>query len=512
MKAAKHPQVTHLSRKEAPGEEYILTIDEGTSSVRAILWSSDEIIASSQRAFTQIYPKPGWVEHDPEEIWRAALTVSRDILRIMPERARISCIGVTNQRETTVIWDKMSGKPVYNAIVWQDRRTADMVEELRRTCYDFLKQKTGLIPDSYFSAVKVRWMLENIPGLRRRAERGEVLFGTIDSFLIWRLTSGRVHVTDPSNASRTMLFNIHRLEWDQEILEALDIPEGFLPEVKPSSHLYGYASRRVLGVEAPISGDLGDQQAALFGQTCFRRGEGKCTYGTGNFILVNVGRSPKQSESLLSTIAWQIGGETTYALEGSIFVTGAGIQWLIDGLELTSSPEEVGRLASSVKDTGGVYFVPALTGLGAPYWDQYARGLLVGITRGTSRSHVARAVLESIAFSTRDVLEASKAEGLSLRELKADGGASRNDFLMQLQADIAGIPVLRPKVLETTSLGAAFAAGLAVGFWRSLDELRRVWHLDRVFHPSMSPERRERLYSAWREAVKRASGWARFVE
>ena len=493
-------------------EECILTIDAGTSSVRAILWDSGgRQIASSRRGFTQIYPRPGWVEHNPEEIWEAALTVSRDVLRSLPEGRRVSCLGVTNQRETSVLWDRRNGKPVYNAIVWQDKRTADMVEELRRESYGFLKERTGLVPDSYFSAVKVKWMLENLRGIRERVGKGEVLFGTIDTFLIWRLTSGRVHATDPSNASRTMMFNIHRLEWDREILEALGIPEDLLPEVKPSSYVYGYTSESVLGVEAPISGDLGDQQAALFGQTCFEAGEGKCTYGTGNFILVNLGQRPKLSEELLSTVAWQIDGSATYALEGSIFVTGAAVQWLIEGLGIASTPEEVSRLASSVEDTGGVYFVPALAGIGAPHWDQYARGLLIGITRRTSKSHVARAVLESIAFRVREVLEASKREGLELRELKVDGGASRNDFLMQLQADIAGIPVVRPKVLETTSLGVAFAAGLAVDVWDSLDELRRVWSLDRVFYPSMSVERRERLYSTWRKAVERSMGWARYA-
>ena len=495
----------------------VLALDEGTTSARAILFDLDaEVRGIGQYEFPQYYPKPGWVEHDPEEIWAAQMRAWRRALREAGVEPRnVIAIGVTNQRETTVMWDSRTGRPIHNAIVWQDRRTAQLVDELREEYAELFVERTGLIPDSYFSAVKVKWLLDSIGGLREKAEKGYVKFGTIDSFLIWRLSGGRLHVTDYSNASRTMLFNIRKLEWDEELLEVLQIPEAILPEPLPSSEVYGYTAEDVFGAEVPIAGDAGDQQAALFGQACFKSGMVKCTYGTGNFVLMNVGTTPsKSAHGLLSTVAWGLErGRATYALEGSIFITGAAVQWLRDMLGIISNLAESEELASSVPDTGGVFFVPAFVGLGAPYWDQYARGLIIGITRGTSKAHLVRAALEAIAYQTRDVLEAmEKDAGIRISELRVDGGASRNDFLMQFQADIANVRVVRPVVYETTALGAAYLAGLAVGYWSGIGELEERWKIEKVFEPRMDSRMREALYGAWREAVRRAGEWAKIIE
>ncbi|MEM2479572.1 MAG: glycerol kinase GlpK [Candidatus Bathyarchaeia archaeon] len=493
---------------------YILALDEGTTSARAIVfdWSSN-IVGLGQHSFLQIYPRPGWVEHNPDDIWVAQLAAIKDALRsarIEPER--IAAIGVTNQRETTILWDKSTGKPVHNAIVWQCRRTAGIVDEIKRNYGDMFKDKTGLIPDSYFSGPKIKWLLDNVPELRYRALRGEILFGTVDSFLIWRLTGGRAHVIDYSNASRTMLFNIHEMRWDHELLEILDVPESILPEPKPSSQIYGYSDPGVLGASIPIAGDLGDQQAALFGQAAFEEGMAKCTYGTGSFLLVNTGCAPRKSRNLLSTVAWCIGGKVTYALEGSIFISGAAIQWLRESLGLIGDISEIEVLSSSVKGSEGVFFVPAFVGLGAPHWDQYARGLIIGLTRGTDRAHIARAVLESIAYLTRDVVEAVKEAGVKISELRVDGGASKNNLLMQIQADILGLRIVRPRILETTSLGAAYMAGLAVGYWSNLSEISSMWRAEKIFEPAINEYERDRLYKVWREAVKRSLGWARVLK
>ncbi|MCD6510503.1 MAG: glycerol kinase GlpK [Thermoprotei archaeon] len=494
--------------------KYVLSLDEGTTSARSIVWDYESnILGMGQHEFGQIYPRPGWVEHDPEEIWKAQMKAVKDALimaRVKPKD--IVAIGVTNQRETTIIWDKRTGRPVYNAIVWQCRRTADIVDWLKANYLEVIRAKTGLVPDSYFSGPKIRWLLDNVPGLREGAKSGDLLFGTVDSYIIWKLSGGRLHVIDYSNASRTMIFNIHKLEWDEELLEILRIPEEILPEPMPSSAVYGYSDPGVFGAEVPIAGDAGDQQAALFGQVCYDVGMTKCTYGTGNFVLMNIGDKPVLSrKGLLTTVAWGLReGDVTYALEGSIFITGAAIQWLRDGLGIIRTPAETEDMAKSVSDTGGVYFVPAFVGLGAPYWDQYARGLIIGVTRGTKREHVVRSVLEAIAYQTRDVVEIMEEEtGHSISSLRVDGGAVRNDFLMQFQADILGKDVIRPAVLETTALGAAYLAGLAVDYWRSLDEIERLWRAERVFKPHMPPETRERLYRGWRAAVRRAMGWAK---
>jgi glycerol kinase len=423
----------------------------------------------------------------------------------------ISAIGITNQRETTIIWDKKTGEPVHKAIVWQCRRTADAVEGLRNHSA-MIKERTGLVPDSYFSGPKIGWILDNIPGLRPRAEKGEVLFGTVDSWLIYKLTGGRVHAVDYSNASRTMLFDIRNLKWDQELLDLLGVPEAMLPEPRPSSGIIGYSESRILGTSIPIAGDLGDQQAALFGQTAFVPGMAKCTYGTGNFMLMNTGVEPAKSEKLLTTVAWGVGGRVTYALEGSVFVTGAAIQWLQEALGTVKSPRHAEALASSLEENDGVYFVPALTGLGAPHWDQYSRGTILGLTRGTGRAHIARAALEAIAYLTCDVSEEMEAEGgVSLKELRVDGGAARNNFLMQFQADILGKRVLRPSNTETTALGAAFAAGLAVDYWQNQSELAKLWRVEKDYEPRMKAGERDRLYMGWREAVSRSLGWARIT-
>ncbi len=490
-------------------EKFVLSLDEGTTSARAILFDRESNIRGiGQYEFPQHYPKPGWVEHDPEEIWEAQFrAIKTAIERAKIEPGQIAAIGVTNQRETTIVWDK-SGKPLHNAIVWQCRRTAEMVEEIKREYGDMIKEKTGLVPDAYFSASKLKWLLDNIPGLREKAERGEVLFGTVDTFLIYRLTGE--HVTDYSNASRTMLFNIKRLEWDEELLELFDIPESVLPEVRESSELYGYTRKELLGAEIPVSGDAGDQQAALFGQAAFEAGMVKATYGTGSFILANTGKTVRYSENLLTTIAWGLDGRVTYALEGSVFVTGAAVQWLRDGIRIIKSAAETEELATKLESNEGVYFVPAFVGLGAPYWDQFARGLIIGITRGTGREHLARATLEAIAYLTRDVIEEME-KLVGIKELRVDGGATANDFLMGFQADILNRRVVRPVVKETTALGAAYLAGLAVDYWESLDEIKSLWKAERIFEPTMDEETRERLYRGWKEAVKRAMGWAKVI-
>lgn len=488
--------------------KYILSLDEGTTSARALLFDKrGNVVALSKHEISQYYPRPGWVEHDPEEIWHALMTAVKEVLQqahAQPED--IAAIGVTNQRETVVVWGK-DGKPLYRAIVWQCRRTAGLAEELKREYSDMIKERTGLVPDAYFSATKIKWLLDNVPGLREKAERGEVKLGTIDSYIIYRLTGK--HVTDYSNASRTMLFNIRKLEWDRELLELLEIPEAALPEVRNSSEIYGYA--KIGGKEVPVSGDAGDQQAALFGQACLKEGMIKSTYGTGNFILMNTGSAIHRSKNLLTTVAWGIDGRVTYALEGSVFITGAAVQWLRDGLKIISSASETEGLATSLPSNEGVYFVPAFVGLGTPYWDQYARGLIIGITRSTKREHLARAALEAIAYLTMDVVEEMETF-TQVRELRVDGGATENDFLMQFQADILGKRVVRPVVKETTAMGAAFLAGIAVGFWNGLKEVRDVWRAEKVFTPRMGEEERRRLYSAWREAVRRAMGWAKVVD
>ena len=490
-------------------EKFILSLDEGTTSARAILFDRESnVLGIGQYEFPQHYPKPGWVEHDPEEIWEAQLGAVKTAIRDAKiETSQIAAIGVTNQRETTIVWDK-KGRPLYNAIVWQCRRTAEMIEEIKREYGDLIKKKTGLVPDAYFSASKLKWLLDNVPGLREKAERGEALFGTVDTFLIYRLTGE--HVTDYSNASRTMLFNIKKLDWDDELLELFNIPEGMLPEVRESSEVYGYTKKDILGREVPVSGDAGDQQAALFGQAAFETGMVKATYGTGSFILANTGKMVRYSENLLTTIAWGLNGRVSYALEGSIFVTGAAVQWLRDGIRIIKHASETEELAKALESNEGVYFVPAFVGLGAPYWDQFARGLIIGITRGTGREHLARATLEAIAYLTRDVIEEME-KLVGIKELRVDGGATSNDFLMQFQADILNRRVVRPVVKETTALGAAYLAGLAVGYWESLEEISELWKVEKIFEPSMDDETREKLYHGWKEAVKRALGWAKIV-
>ncbi|WP_297468246.1 glycerol kinase GlpK [Thermococcus sp.] len=490
-------------------EKFILSLDEGTTSARAIIFDRESnILGIGQYEFPQHYPKPGWVEHNPEEIWEAQFRAIKTALeRAKIEPNQIAAIGVTNQRETTIVWDR-NGKPLYNAIVWQCRRTAEMVEEIKREYGDMIRQKTGLVPDAYFSASKLKWLLDNVPGLREKAEKGEVLFGTVDTFLIYRLTGE--HVTDYSNASRTMLFNIKRLDWDDELLEIFDIPRNILPEVRESSEVYGYTRRDILGAEIPVSGDAGDQQAALFGQAGFETGMVKATYGTGSFILANTGKTVRYSNNLLTTIAWGLKGKVTYALEGSIFVTGAAVQWLRDGIKIIRHASETEELAEKLESNEGVYFVPAFVGLGAPYWDQFARGLIIGITRGTGREHLARATLEAIAYLTRDVIEEME-KLVGIKELRVDGGATANDFLMAFQADILNRRVVRPVVKETTALGAAYLAGLAVDYWESLEEIERLWKVEKVFEPKMDEETREKLYRGWKEAVKRAMGWAKVV-
>lgn len=493
------------------GEGCILTLDEGTTSARALILNhSGDVMGFGQNRIRQFYPNPGWVEQDPQDIWRAQLSAAKKAIRDAKiNSSEISAIGITNQRETTILWDRVTGEPIYNAIVWQCRRTADIVENLREHS-TLIKERTGLVPDSYFSGPKIRWLLDNIPSLRDIAKEGKVLFGTVDTWLIHKLTGGRVHAIDYSNASRTMLFDIRKLRWDPELLEILCVPEALLPEPKASIGFFGFTDPQLFGVGVPIAGDLGDQQAALFGQTAFEPGTTKCTYGTGNFMLMNTGQKPAKSKNLLTTIAWGIGNKTTYALEGSVFVTGAAVQWLQETLGVVKNPREIEELASSLADNDGVYFVPAFTGLGAPYWDQYSRGTILGLTRGTGKAHFARATLESIAYLTRDVSDAMEEEShIKLRELRVDGGATQNGFLMQFQADILGKRVIRPANTETTALGAAFAAGLAVGYWENQRDLAKIWRFEREYEPQMKKEERERLYSRWKTAVGRALSWAK---
>ena len=492
--------------------KYIMALDAGTTSNRAILFNHEgKIVSVAQREFTQIYPQPGWVEHDANEIWSTMLGVAVETIAKAGVSAEdVAGIGITNQRETTIVWDKETGEPVYNAIVWQCRRTSEYCDSLKaKGLEDTIRQKTGLVIDAYFSATKLRWILENVEGVRERAEKGELLFGTVDTWLIWKLTHGRVHVTDYSNASRTMMYNINELKWDEEILAELGIPASMLPEVKDSSCVYGKASKHILGREVPIAGIAGDQQAALFGQQCWEKGNAKNTYGTGCFLLMNTGDSPVFSKNgLVTTLAWGIDGKVTYALEGSVFIAGASVQWLRDEMRLIDSAEDSEYMATKVKDTNGCYVVPAFTGLGAPYWNQYARGTIVGITRGVNKYHIIRATLESIAYETSDVLSAmEKDSGVRLNELKVDGGASANNFLMQTQADIINATVVRPSCLESTAMGAAFLAGLAVGYWNSRDELRTVISIDRIYKPEISEEERKTRLAGWQKAVGRSFDW-----
>ena len=489
-------------------EKYILALDQGTSSSRAIVFDRHgQTKAVSQKEFTQIFPKPGWVEHNPMEIWSSqAAVIAEAITSIDINGLNIAAIGITNQRETTIVWDAETGVPVYNAIVWQDRRTSEYCDSLKKDGRtDLIRSKTGLIIDAYFSATKIRWILENVPGARQKAEEGKLRFGTVDTWLIWMLTRGEVHVTDVSNASRTMLFNIHTLQWDSELMQLFDIPESMMPQVKSSSEVYGYTKTTLFAHEVPIAGIAGDQQAALFGQMCTEPGSVKNTYGTGCFLLMNSGQRPiMSSNNLLTTVAWKIGDTVNYALEGSIFVAGSVVQWLRDGLGIISSSSDVEALAASVSDNGGVYFVPALTGLGAPHWDQYAKGSVYGISRGTTAAHIARAALEGIAFQTMDIVNAMQRDaGVMLKELKVDGGASRNNLLMQFQADILETSVIRPTVTETTALGAAYLAGLAVGYWESLDHIKSQWGVERQFDPTAAKEDVEALRKGWAEAISR---------
>ncbi len=487
--------------------KYILALDQGTSSSRALVFDHEGNIRSiAQQEFTQIFPEPGWVEHNPMEIWSSEVAVIAEaISRIGISGRELAAIGITNQRETTVVWDAETGAPVYNAIVWQDRRTAALCEFLCEEGRDaMIREKTGLIVDAYFSGTKVKWILDNVPGARRRAQEGKLRFGTVDSWLVWNLTRGQVHVTDVSNASRTMLFNIHTLSWDEDLLELFEIPLSMMPEVRSSSEIYGYTSSALFAHEVPIAGIAGDQQAALFGQMCTRPGCVKNTYGTGCFLLMNTGEAPVESyNNLLTTVAWKIGDTVNYALEGSIFTGGAVVQWLRDSLGVIRSSAEVEKLAASVSDNGGVYFVPALTGLGAPYWDPYAHGVICGLTRGATAAHIARAALESIAFQTMDIVGAMERDArMQLKELKVDGGASRNNLLMQFQADLLYTPVIRPRVTETTAMGACFLAGLAVGFWDSLEDIERYWEAERVFTPSEDVDV-QALRAGWDDAVAR---------
>ncbi|MDD6492969.1 MAG: glycerol kinase GlpK [Firmicutes bacterium] len=493
--------------------KYVMALDQGTTSSRCILFNhKGEIQSMAQKEFSQIYPKPGWVEHNPKEIWSSQLAVTIEAMAMVgasPED--IAGIGITNQRETTIVWDKVTGEPVYNAIVWQCRRTAEKVDELVAQGYgDMIREKTGLVPDAYFSATKIAWILENVPGAREKADRGELLFGTVDSWLIFNLTKGEVHVTDYTNASRTMIYDIHRLCWDEEILSLLHIPASMLPEVKPSSCLYGYTENTVLGGRIPIAGIAGDQQAALFGQCCFSKGQVKNTYGTGCFLLMNTGTEAITSRNgLLTTIAASCTDQVEYALEGSVFVAGAAVQWLRDGMRMIKSAPQTEEYTSRAEDTTGVYVVPAFAGMGAPYWNPYARGTIVGITRGCKKEHFIRATLESIAYQTYDVLKAMEEDAeVSIAGLKVDGGASANDFLMQFQADILGARVYRPKCIETTALGAAYLAGLACGYWKSREEICENWQLSREFVHEMTESRREQLLKGWKKAVKCALAWA----
>ena len=494
--------------------KYVMALDAGTTSNRCILFNEKgEICSMAQKEFTQYFPKPGWVEHDPGEIWSTQLAVARQAMNeIHASAADIAAIGITNQRETAIVWDKNTGKPVYNAIVWQCRRTSEYCDSLKeKGLTETFQKKTGLVIDAYFSGTKVKWILDHVEGARERAKRGDLLFGTVETWLIWKLTKGAVHVTDYSNASRTMLFNINTLKWDDEILKELDIPKCMLPQAKPSSEIYGETDPSFFGGRIPIAGAAGDQQAALFGQTCFEKGEAKNTYGTGCFLLMNTGETPVFSKNgLVTTIAWGIDGTVHYALEGSVFVAGAAIQWLRDELRLIDSASDTEYLAQKVEDSNGCYVVPAFTGLGAPYWDQYARGTIVGLTRGVNKDHIIRATLESLAYQVNDVLEAMEADsGILLSALKVDGGASANNFLMQTQADVSQAPVHRPNCVETTAMGAAYLAGLAVGYWKDKEDVKKNWTIDRIFQPQIAKETRHFAICGWKKAVRYAHGWAK---
>ena len=494
--------------------KYMMALDSGTTSNRCILFDrAGRIVSVAQREFTQYFPQPGWVEHDANEIWATLLGVAVEAMQMAGAAAAdIAAIGITNQRETTIVWDKATGEPVHHAIVWQCRRTSEYCDELRaRGLTARFREKTGLVLDAYFSATKLHWLLENVHGVRERAAKGELLFGTVETWLIWKLTGGRAHVTDYSNASRTMLFNINTLDWDEEILAELNIPRSMLPKPLSSSGLFGTTDPSLLGGEIPITGAAGDQQAALFGQTCFQPGEAKNTYGTGCFLLMNTGEKPVFSQNgLVTTIAWGLGEKVTYALEGSIFVAGAAIQWLRDEMKLIANAAESEAVAQEVTDTNGCYVVPAFTGLGAPYWDQYARGAIVGLTRGCNRAHIVRATLDSLTYQTYDVLNAMRADsGIALASLKVDGGASANNYLMQTQADVIGAPVLRPTCVESTAMGAAYLAGLAVGFWRDQAEIRKIWAVDSTFEPQLDAKSRDARLHGWHRAVQRAFDWAK---
>ena len=494
------------------GQKYVMALDAGTTSNRAIIFDVDsKIVGVAQKEFTQHFPQPGWVEHDAEEIWSSMHEVMREALEQSGLVASdIAAIGITNQRETAVIWDRTTGRPIYNAIVWQSRQTADICEDLKRQgLVDEFKEKTGLVIDAYFSGTKVKWILDHVEGARARAEKGELAFGTIDTWLLWKLTGGKEHKTDYSNASRTLMFNIKTLEWDEALLKHLTVPKSLLPEVRPSSEVYGHTIPSIIGASVPVAGMAGDQQSALFGQNCFSPGEAKNTYGTGCFLLMNTGEDLCMSKNgLVTTIAWGLDGKVEYALEGSIFVGGSAIQWLRDGLRLVDSAPDSEWVAKKVKDAGGVYMVPAFVGLGAPYWDMNARGMIIGITRGTTKAHIVRATLDSLAYQTRDVLGAMEADsGNRLAALKVDGGAVANHLLMQFQADLLGVPVDRPQITETTALGAAYLAGLATGVWASKEELKKSWQLDTRFTPALDKKAADKLYKGWRKAVKHAANW-----
>jgi glycerol kinase len=490
--------------------KYVLALDQGTTSSRAILFDRNgNIVKVSQKEFRQIYPNPGWIEHNPLEIWETQLNAAREVLKGI-NKEEVACIGITNQRETTVLWDKNTGQPVYNAIVWQSRQTSEICDQLKKSGMEpYIKENTGLVVDAYFSGTKIKWILDNVPGVRERAENGDILFGTIDTWLVWKLTGGKAHITDYSNASRTMIYNIRDLKWDEKILHELNIPVNVLPEVRQSSEFYENTTKDIFGIEIPISGIAGDQQSALFGQLCFQEGMMKNTYGTGCFMLMNTGEKlVKSNKGLITTIAWGVDNKVEYALEGSIFVAGAAIQWLRDELKIIHDAADSEYFAKKVKDSNGVYVVPAFTGLGAPHWDMYARGAIVGLTRGTNRNHIIRATLESIAYQTKDVIEAMiEDSGINLTALKVDGGATANNFLMQFQSDILDVNIERPEVTETTALGAAYLAGLAVGFWKSKGEISQYWSINRKFKPEMDEEKRNSLYNGWKKAVGRSKEW-----
>lgn len=490
--------------------KYVLALDQGTTSSRAILFDRNgNIVKLSQKEFRQIYPNPGWIEHNPLEIWETQLNAAREVLKDI-NAEEVACIGITNQRETTVLWDKDTGQPVYNAIVWQSRQTSEICDQLKKSGMEpYIKENTGLVVDAYFSGTKIKWILDNVPGVRKKAENGEILFGTIDTWLVWKLTGGKAHITDYSNASRTMIYNIKDLKWDEKILHELNIPASVLPQVRQSSEFYENTLKDIFGIEIPISGIAGDQQSALFGQLCFQEGMMKNTYGTGCFMLMNTGEKlVKSNKGLITTIAWGVDNKVEYALEGSIFVAGAAIQWLRDELKIIHDAADSEYFAKKVNNSNGVYVVPAFTGLGAPHWDMYARGAIVGLTRGTNRNHIIRATLESIAYQTKDVIEAMiEDSGINLTALKVDGGATANNFLMQFQSDILDVNIERPEVTETTALGAAYLAGLAVGFWKSKGEISQYWSINRKFKPEMDEEKRNALYKGWKKAVGRSKDW-----